>query len=849
MKMGRFSIFILLFISIYNIPNAFSAAYTNWGLPDGAKIRIGKGAITGNLTFSPDNTQLAVASSIGIWIYDVNMGKEMNLLTDQTGPITGIAFSPDGSSLASSSYDELHLWDIATGNLIHAIPSNSTEISSVTFSPDGKTIASSSSSKNGTLQLWNSDTGTHKTTFTGHAGNTNIVTFSPDGTILASGGHEEDSILKLWNVATGELKNALSIEDTISVYGVTDIAFSPDGNTIACCTGRWDKKVYLLDVTTGALITTLIGHMGGVNSVAFSPDSNTLASGSRDGTVCLWDVPTGSFKTTLIEHTDEVVSVTFSADGKTLASGSLDGTVVLWDTESYQTRTTLTGHTYGFNSIEFSPDGNKIVSGNQDKTVRVWDTETGKNITTFTGHLGPVKSVSFSSDGHTIASGGTGTTINYYFADDYMVKLWDANSGTHTETLFGHDKNIFYMTFSTDGRILVSCDIDNRVVFWDTATGHPIWTFKENRKNIGSITFSPNGQTFAMRDISGILLYDINSRIHIKTLFGNTSPYSNIVFSPDGRFLATAGAGQDVHIWNVANGESYTIITGHTSRYTTNAFTADGQTLITAGGVGDNTVRFWDPKNGMLKFIYTDLPNGIDMLEFSPDGSTLAAVVDYGAIFLWDLDSMINPPRHAADVNGDGVVDIYDLVVVAANFGQDAPNDADVNGDGIVNIADLIKVAGAIENAAAAPLAFTQDINPLTSKTEVQKWLTQAQQLNITDTTSQRGIRFLEQLLIALTPKKTVLLQNYPNPFNPETWIPYQLSEPSDVSIQIYASDGHLIRSFDIGHQPAGLYQHQNRAAYWDGKNEIGEPVASGIYFYTLTAGKHTATRRMVIRK
>ena len=98
-------------------------------------------------------------------------------------------------------------------------------------------------------------------------------------------------------------------------------------------------------------------------------------------------------------------------------------------------------------------------------------------------------------------------------------------------------------------------------------------------------------------------------------------------------------------------------------------------------------------------------------------------------------------------------------------------------------------------------------------------------------------------------PKETSLLPNYPNPFNPETWIPYQLAEPADVTVSIYAADGRLVRTLDVGHQSAGLYESRSHAAYWDGRNALGEPVASGVYFYTLTAGDFTATRKMLIRK
>ena len=168
-------------------------------------------------------------------------------------------------------------------------------------------------------------------------------------------------------------------------------------------------------------------------------------------------------------------------------------------------------------------------------------------------------------------------------------------------------------------------------------------------------------------------------------------------------------------------------------------------------------------------------------------------------------------PVVSEDVNNDGVVNILDLVSVSSNFGKTGQNIADVNGDGIVNIVDLVKVAGEMRAGAAAPAAHPQTLEILTVA-DVQHWLRQAQHADLTDVTSQRGILMLQQLLAALIPKETLLLPNYPNPFNPETWIPYQLSESAAVTLHIYAVDGSLIRTFPLGHQPAGRYHSRSRA-------------------------------------
>ena len=180
----------------------------------------------------------------------------------------------------------------------------------------------------------------------------------------------------------------------------------------------------------------------------------------------------------------------------------------------------------------------------------------------------------------------------------------------------------------------------------------------------------------------------------------------------------------------------------------------------------------------------------------------------------YDYDTSDTEDTYYTDVNTDGVVNIVDLVLVAARYGERItgsphPN-PDVDRNGFVDVNDLILIATAIDKANSTYSAPTSQ---------------------------------------PLAPTETALLPNYPNPFNPETWIPYQLSEPAAVTITIYAADGRRIRTFALGHQPAGMYHSKNRAVYWDGRNNFGERVASSVYFSTLTAGNFTTTRKMLIRK
>ena len=228
--------------------------------------------------------------------------------------------------------------------------------------------------------------------------------------------------------------------------------------------------------------------------------------------------------------------------------------------------------------------------------------------------------------------------------------------------------------------------------------------------------------------------------------------------------------------------------------------------------------------------------------------------------FAQDTDYTVNPIGKkitikipAWDVNRDGQTNILDLILVGQDIGRTRPTNTrtDVNKDGRRNISDLVLVArhlGELSGISAAPSALAignMRLDPMM----IRGWISQAEIENDGSLAFQQGIANLQQLLALLIPEKTALLTNYPNPFNPETWIPYQLSESTEVTVRIYSVSGTLVRTLHLGHQPAGLYHQRSRAAYWNGKNELGESVASGIYFYTLTAGDFIGTQKMLIMK
>ena len=233
--------------------------------------------------------------------------------------------------------------------------------------------------------------------------------------------------------------------------------------------------------------------------------------------------------------------------------------------------------------------------------------------------------------------------------------------------------------------------------------------------------------------------------------------------------------------------------------------------------------------------------------------------------FLITIEISAYPPW---DVNADGSVNTIDLALVTAALTQSGEEIVnlrmDVNGDGTVSNDDLLLVNNHLdaegeeeyENAAPAVIGGIADRVLSSAKLRTLESATLQMQLDIGRTESdgnllkyQPALVLIEGLLAGSHPSETRLLANYPNPFNPETWIPYQLAKDAEVSITIYGANGSVVRKLTIGHQLAGYYTRRARAVYWDGRNAMGEPVASGIYFYMLTAGDFSATRKMLILK
>ena len=889
-----FSLFILL-------PHTAAADTTKWGLPEGAKLRIGKGRIKG-MAYSADGTKLAVRSTVGVWLYDAETGEALDLLIQDERVPSSVAFSPNAPILALGIGLEIHLLDVETGSLLRTLTGHTKPVDdSIAFSPDGTTLASGSYDR--TIRVWDVSTGKELALLSGYGVQSpsfgGRLAFSPDSTMIALGGYDgTNGTIRVWDAETGSLLRTL-IGHTDPV---TSVAFSPDGSTFV--SGSHDDTIRMWDTETGSQLRTLTGHTDAVMGVAFSPDGNVIASASANAAVRLWDAETGEV-VWLPHHTGAYANffnvpeghaygVTFSPDGRTLAIQGWYSAIHLWDLDTGSLVTSSTGNRLirgisdapdadssprtnsglvlkvrvdcfipdmGSNprtlidhsplegeKIVFSPDGTLLAeSGSWRKTIVLRDAKTGNYLRTLTAPIS-IEDIAFSPDGTVLALGSRGPGTLY---------LWDLETD-ELQVLGKHEHHITSVAFSPDGTLIASAGYhDHSIHLWDVETESLLHTLRVRTHTAESVAFSPDGTLIASTDGKDARLWDVKTGQFLRRFTGHSHFVKSVAFSPDSNTLATGSIDSTARVWDVPTGKELALLTGSGNTYAgfgvLVAFSPDGDFLAT-GGEHDDSVHLWYV--GMWNKFKTFKGAGhvID-IAFSPDSSTLATIREADAVIIfWEVvptptTDADESPQLSADVNADDVVDIQDIVAVAAAIEEAGENAADVNGDGAVNIQDLVSVAAALGEVAAAPAALRQQGAAHLTQEKVQHYLTQAQQADLTDATSVRGIRFLKQLLAAFTPKETALLPNYPNPFNPETWIPYQLAQPADVTLTIYDIQGRVVWDLDLGHQRAGMYHGRSRAAYWDGRNAVGEPVASGVYFYTLTASDFTATRKMLIAK
>ena len=652
--------------------------------------------------------------------------------------------------------------------------------------------------------------------------------FSPDSSQLAIFGDRAN--IQLWDVAPPRLRATIPVK-------TVHATFSSDGTHLAYAVG---DTVYLWHLREKRVVMELTNGVP-ITAIEFHPNLPILVSGHQEGPVTFWDVdtgqiqrrfptvlrhpkklqfsPNGAFIGVLLEHTDvylfetatgalresssSVLDFGFSSDSTYFFLGTSDAMLQRlhiptgwWDSQSVVDKPTEGRRMGRVKRLTFHPDGDRFASQINAYRISIWDVKMLSRLKTLSGWEQTSTRAAYLPKINRLVT-GFGTNILHF---------WDTRTGDLLKTVEFHWR-VYQVVPSPDGRS-VALDVEATNQIWDAALMEPRHVF-QIRGYLGTqaVNFSPSGKYLASNTYRGTFIWEVETGRQVNLIDTGWSDFSLLLFTPDERQIVLIPpndediqpAGDFIGFWDIQTGERV------------RSLDSIGPLLFGR----DNFLQVQDSQEALKIFDMasdkklSQIPKPIPFqlirhssdIRFHPTGRIVAV--------RWPVQTTPDKQRFYDTRTGQ-------LLVVIPG--------ADLRFAGKGKFLLLHN-----ENSGQLEIYRTRDIVNVPESAAVEP---QARQL------VQWGAI-----------KRNALLQNFPNPFNPETWIPFQLTTESSVTIHIHNSTGQLVRRLSLGSMPAGEYSSQAQAVYWDGRNQTGEPVSSGVYLYTIDAGDFSATRKMLIRK
>ena len=644
---------------------------TTWELPDGAIARVGHGLIV-DMAFSPDNASLAVATWIGVWIYELETMQPIALLETERGIVGNVVLSPDGKWVATSNGDGIiKVREIETEQRVANIQGWHDGTSQLAFSPDSQYIAASGR-EYGDVYVWSAKNGQHVASFKagvtpkeGEKYPTRFpLCFSPDGQLLAYS--TGPCTLTVQNLKTKERFALLVLDRHLCESGhLYDLAFSPCSQFLAASlqdqATRENIEVQVWNIDKETLETTYTDYGGTRTILAYSPDGALRVADVYEDKVVMWNASWDE-KLDTIEHQGKGrTAQCISTDGQQFATLT-EREIRVWRAGSPVTTAPLTVPHNVPDALFFYQSDKRLACKYWFEDIVFWDVVQKQVIPS------PIKT---KSRGKRCALSPCEELLALNGEDGQTLEVWNITSGARIAELTEHQSLITTVVFSPSGEHIVSGDVDGKLVVWRVHRWEKQHAFIGHTRSFRTAAFHPNGKQFATTDGSSIFLWDVTSgeqlgspsvdATFVALYKGDMrqiqkqmrSPHKpsiylhSITFSPCGTLLA-GGLKGGIHLWDAATLEPRMgmILPERCSHIGVVVFSPCGRYLA-SGSWWNKTdkvsVRLWEVATGENIHTFWGHTTDVQNLAFSKSGELLASSSYDGTVLLWDVKSFINP--------------------------------------------------------------------------------------------------------------------------------------------------------------------------------------------------------------